>query len=86
MLRDARGAHDACYKIAIALIDPMWTSDIRRGNRTIIEAMRKVKLRVNRTSLPGRLRTKSAILLMRWWAVQDSNLRPPACKAGALTN
>ena len=21
-----------------------------------------------------------------WWAVQDSNLRPPACKAGALTN
>ena len=22
----------------------------------------------------------------RWWAVQDSNLRPPACKAGALTN
>ena len=20
-----------------------------------------------------------------WWAVQDSNLRPPACKAGALT-
>jgi hypothetical protein len=22
----------------------------------------------------------------RWWAVQDSNLRPPACKAGALTS
>ncbi len=22
----------------------------------------------------------------KWWAVQDSNLRPPACKAGALTN
>ena len=22
----------------------------------------------------------------RWWAVQGSNLRPPACKAGALTN
>jgi voltage-gated potassium channel len=21
-----------------------------------------------------------------WWAVQGSNLRPPACKAGALTN
>src|ERR1019366_10767389 len=21
-----------------------------------------------------------------WWAVQRSNLRPPACKAGALTN
>ena len=21
-----------------------------------------------------------------WWAVKDSNLRPPACKAGALTN
>ena len=21
-----------------------------------------------------------------WWAVQDSNLRHPACKAGALTN
>ncbi len=21
-----------------------------------------------------------------WWAVQDSNLRPPACEAGALTN
>ena len=21
-----------------------------------------------------------------WWAVQDSNLRPPACKAGALTS
>ena len=21
-----------------------------------------------------------------WWAVQDLNLRPPACKAGALTN
>jgi hypothetical protein len=20
-----------------------------------------------------------------WWAVQGSNLRPPACKAGALT-
>ena len=25
-------------------------------------------------------------LQVRWWAVQDSNLRPPACKAGALTN
>ena len=23
---------------------------------------------------------------MGWWAVQDSNLRPPACKAGALTS
>jgi hypothetical protein len=23
---------------------------------------------------------------IKWWAVQDSNLRPPACKAGALTN
>ncbi len=22
----------------------------------------------------------------RWWAVKDLNLRPPACKAGALTN
>ena len=22
------------------------------------------------------------VLLMIWWAVQDSNLRPPACKAG----
>ena len=22
----------------------------------------------------------------KWWAVQDSNLRPPACKAGALTS
>ena len=21
-----------------------------------------------------------------WWAMKDSNLRPPACKAGALTN
>jgi hypothetical protein len=24
--------------------------------------------------------------LLDWWAVQDSNLRPPACKAGALTS
>ena len=23
-------------------------------------------------------------LLKRWWAVQDSNLRPPACKAGFM--
>ena len=23
---------------------------------------------------------------LKWWAVQDSNLRPPACKAGALTS
>ncbi len=23
---------------------------------------------------------------VEWWAVQDSNLRPPACKAGALTS
>ena len=22
----------------------------------------------------------------KWWAVQGSNLRPPACKAGALTS
>ena len=22
----------------------------------------------------------------KWWAIQDSNLWPPACKAGALTN
>ena len=28
---------------------------------------------------PGRTR-------LTWWAVQDSNLRPPACKAGALTS
>ena len=21
---------------------------------------------------------------MKWWRIQDSNLRPPACKAGAL--
>ena len=24
--------------------------------------------------------------LQFWWAVEDSNLRPPACKAGALTS
>jgi len=29
--------------------------------------------------------TGSCNLLILWWAVQDSNLRPPACKAGALT-
>ena len=23
---------------------------------------------------------------LQWWAVQGSNLRPPACKAGALAN
>ena len=23
---------------------------------------------------------------VEWWARQDSNLRPPACEAGALTN
>ena len=23
---------------------------------------------------------------IKWWAIQDSNLWPPACKAGALTN
>jgi hypothetical protein len=26
------------------------------------------------------------IIEAKWWAVQDSNLRPPACKAGALTS
>jgi len=26
------------------------------------------------------------VLVSLWWAVQDSNLRPPACKAGALTS
>jgi len=25
-------------------------------------------------------------LVAVWWAMGDSNLRPPACKAGALTN
>ena len=25
-------------------------------------------------------------ILKEWWAVQDSNLRPPACKADALTS
>ena len=35
----------------------------------------------------GRLATEKASNgRRRWWAVQDSNLRPPACKAGALTS
>ena len=25
-------------------------------------------------------------ILKKWWVMRDSNLRPPACKAGALTN
>ena len=29
---------------------------------------------------------ESTVFIDFWWAVQDSNLRPPACKAGALTN
>jgi hypothetical protein len=29
---------------------------------------------------------KHRFYLEKWWAVQGSNLRPPACKAGALTN
>jgi hypothetical protein len=36
---------------------------------------------------PSGLATGESIpLLNGWWAVRDSNLRPPACKAGALTN
>ena len=30
--------------------------------------------------------TNWAISAQTWWAIQDSNLWPPACKAGALTN
>jgi hypothetical protein len=29
---------------------------------------------------------RKSLISKNWWAVQDSNLRPPACKAGALTN
>ena len=29
---------------------------------------------------------KADFFLGIWWAVQGSNLRPPACKAGALTS
>ncbi len=36
---------------------------------------KKTKKPVNRVLAPD-----------KWWAVQDSNLRPPACKAGALTS
>ena len=38
------------------------------------------KTRVNASHLPGAESDED------WWAVQDSNLRPPACKAGALTS
>ena len=31
-------------------------------------------------------RSATAMNGFDWWAVQDSNLRPPACKAGALTS
>ena len=34
----------------------------------------------------GRFERRSSQYGTSWWAVQDSNLRPPACKAGALTN
>jgi hypothetical protein len=30
--------------------------------------------------------TRKSLISKTWWAVQDSNLRPPACKAGALTS
>ena len=48
--------------------------------------MKKVEREYNeKHPLPGDL-SKTAFLLGKWWAVQGSNLRPPACKAGALTN
>jgi hypothetical protein len=34
----------------------------------------------------GILATSPQVFENNWWAVQDSNLRPPACKAGALTS
>ena len=33
-----------------------------------------------------RARLEGTILVGKVWTVQDSNLRPPACKAGALTS
>lgn len=30
--------------------------------------------------------TKRGYCYGEWWAVQDSNLRPPVCETGALTN
>ena len=33
-----------------------------------------------------RIAKNAAMPTELWWAVQGSNLRPPACKAGALTN
>ena len=38
------------------------------------------------TIFPGVGRFGLGYHRIRWWAVQDSNLRPPACKAGALTS
>jgi hypothetical protein len=39
-------------------------------------------------ALPPKSDQEEVVVLARvkWWAVQDSNLRPPACKAGALTS
>jgi hypothetical protein len=36
--------------------------------------------------LETRCREIASVYRGFWWAVQGSNLRPPACKAGALTN
>ena len=42
-------------------------------------------IRVAEFAISWRLLTYKSAEELLWWAVQDSNLRPPACKAGALT-
>ena len=60
------------------------TEEYRNDNNWIRDQI----CRVNSMAIDGftRLLAKKTLSRDRWWILQDSNLRPLACKASALTN
>src|SRR5580704_17912901 len=56
------------------------------GSTTAAEQTSRLAERCGKTHRLARAIVSAPVDQKEWWAVQDSNLRPPACKAGALTS
>jgi hypothetical protein len=76
--------HDSprCLRIAACLILETATRLYRR--RAGLSTAQAVQNAVWPAVLAVNIPVKHQLII--WWAKQDLNLRPPACKAGALTN
>ncbi len=66
-----------------------WWENRKNGGKPVTPAATGAEIRYTENRTTGADEESAASSMETkglWWAVQGSNLRPPACKAGALTN